>query len=77
MFSEPVDCQWSEWTISPCSTTCGKGKRKKIRIKIVEEKDGGVCNGQDVEKEFCNFLPWEALKECIGIHICKILKLFN
>ena len=61
----PVDCQWSEWTITPCSASCGKGYREKIRSKTVEEKDGGVCSGENVEKAYCNH------KECIGIYIVK------
>ena len=32
-----MDCKWSKWTISPCSATCGKGSREKVRTKIVEE----------------------------------------
>ena len=56
-----MDCKWSQWTISPCSATCGKASREKVRTKIVKEKDGGVCPGQDVEKDYCN------QKECTGI----------
>ena len=63
IFEVPVDCHWSGWTISPCSTTCGKGYREKIRTKIVAEKDGGVCNGEDVEEEYCN------QNKCLGIYI--------
>ena len=55
-----MDCQWSEWKISPCSATCGRGNRKKIRTKIVEDNNWGTCSGEDMETEYCN------LKECIG-----------
>ena len=65
-FPATVDCQWSEWTVAPCSETCGKGHRKKVRTKIVEENNGGICRGKDVEKEYCN------LKECLGIENSKI-----
>ena len=49
-----VDCQWSKWTASSCSATCGGGNMRKTRNKIIEEKDGGICTGNAVEDEECN-----------------------
>ena len=52
-----MDCVWSEWTLGPCSTTCGAGTQLKIRSKDVVEAHGGSCaNDGDAasEIESCN-----------------------
>ena len=38
-----------------CSVTCGGGKRRNTRMKIVEERDEGKCEGASVLQEECNF----------------------
>ena len=56
-----VNCQWSAWQIGPCSATCGDGTRRNTRLKIVDDKNGGECIGEDVEEQYCK-------KEyCLGI----------
>ena len=45
---------WSEWENGECSVTCGDGKLRRTRRKIVEEKNNGACTGSDVEDEECN-----------------------
>ena len=49
-----VDCEWGEWQVGQCSKTCAGGRRKKMRVKKVEEAFGGTCNGQFEEFEDCN-----------------------
>ena len=43
-----------------CSTLCGGGSRVKVRTKLVEEANGGSCNGNTTENEECN------VQECSG-----------
>ena len=48
-----IDCQWSEWMSQECSTSCGMGTRTKYRRKLVEESNGGTCNGPFSMIESC------------------------
>ena len=50
----PIDCVWSDWIVGDCSTLCGGGSRVKVRTKLVEEGNGGSCNGNTTENEECN-----------------------
>ena len=36
-----------------CSTTCGAGTRTNTRVKLVEEANGGTCDGEPTEIEEC------------------------
>ena len=49
-----VDCTWSEWQRGECSSSCGGGKRRNKRMKLVEERDGGICKGDPISEEECN-----------------------
>ena len=48
-----IDCEWGEWQIGDCSKTCGKGSRTRTRTKIVEEANGGKCEGGSTMQEPC------------------------
>ena len=48
-----MDCEWSDWTNSPCSKSCGGGQIIKKRRKIKEEIDT-TCNGEPMTIEDCN-----------------------
>ena len=52
-----IHCEWDEWTIGECSKTCGTGTRLNNRTKVVEEVNGGTCDGQPSEIEECNPEP--------------------
>ena len=54
------DCVWSGWQIGECSETCDEGIRTNTRVKIVEEKRNGTCQGIATVQERCN------LKKCPG-----------
>ena len=59
-----VNCKWNEWEIGDCSKTCGVGTRTNTRTKKVEEKNGGLCEGESTLSESCN------LQNCPGnIHV--------
>ena len=49
-----IDCEWGEWQIGDCSKTCGKGSRTRTRTKIVEEANGGKCEGGSTMQEPCD-----------------------
>ena len=50
-----VDCKWGAWRDpGACSKSCGGGTRSKIRVKLVEEKNGGQCIGKSIAFELCN-----------------------
>ena len=59
----PLNCQWTAWSITDCSATCGEGTRTKTRSIGVKEANGGKCYGKSTEKEPCN------LKKCIGKYL--------
>jgi len=50
----PVDCEWNEWVLGDCSTTCGNGTQINKRTKLQEELHGGVCVGEPMETLGCN-----------------------
>ena len=52
-----IHCEWDEWTIGECSKTCGTGTRINNRTKLVEEANGGTCDGQPSAIEECNPEP--------------------
>ena len=47
-------CIWGAWQDGDCSATCGGGNMLKTRTKILEEKNGGVCEGNDTMIGTCN-----------------------
>ena len=47
-------CIWGAWQDGVCSATCGGGNMLKTRTKILEEKNGGVCEGNDTMIGTCN-----------------------
>ena len=50
-----VDCQWNDWIVGVCSTTCGGGIRTNTRIERVSAAYGGeACNGLNSIHESCN-----------------------
>ena len=49
-----MNCQWGSWKTTPCSRSCGTGKRTKTRTKTVSEKFGGKCKGESSIEETCN-----------------------
>ena len=66
--SDPViDCEWNEWQIGGCTTSCGKGYRTKSRTKKVEEANGGTCDGESTVHELCNSDPCPCKKSKLSI----------
>ena len=53
VFILAVHCEWDEWILGECSATCGAGTRTNTRVKLVEESNGGTCDGQTIEIEEC------------------------
>ena len=51
----PTDCLWSEWSDwSPCSATCGeKAFRTRNRKVVIPARNGGSCQGKDLESWDC------------------------
>ena len=52
-----IHCEWDEWTIGECSKTCGTGTRLNTRTKLVNEANGGTCDGEPSEVDECNSQP--------------------
>ena len=52
-----IHCEWDEWVMGECSRTCGTGTQVNNRTKLVEEANGGTCNGQPSEIVECNTQP--------------------
>ena len=48
------NCEWSSWQEGQCDKTCGGGKRKVSRTKLVQERNGGYCYGRSYKIERCN-----------------------
>ena len=48
------DCLWGAWQDQDCSSTCGGGIGLKTRTKILEEQNGGICDGNDTMTSVCN-----------------------
>jgi len=49
----PVHCQWRSWEEGVCSSECGDGTRNDTRTKLVEEANGGTCDGKPIKTEHC------------------------
>ena len=53
-----IHCEWGEWVPGECSKECGTGTQENARDKLVEEANGGTCDGQRTETVDC------MIKEC-------------
>ena len=61
IFFDIVDCEWNEWIIGTCSSSCGGGTRTNTRSKNVSaEYEGDECEGTTSITESCN------VQECPG-----------
>ena len=61
LFYDIVDCEWNEWIIGTCSSSCGGGTRTNTRSKNVSaEYEGDECEGTTSITESCN------VQECPG-----------
>ena len=62
-----VDCEWDDWTIGNCSSSCGGGTRTNTRSKKVNAEHGGEeCDDVATSiEESCN------VQECPGHTIQK------
>ena len=49
-----TDCHWGSWQEGQCDKTCGEGLRRDDRNKLVEEQNGGSCDGLSYRIENCN-----------------------
>ena len=47
-------CIWSAWVDGDCSAICGGGTMLKTLTKILEEQNGGVCEGNNTMMRPCN-----------------------
>ena len=56
-----IHCEWDDWILGECSKTCGTGTRINNRTKLVEEANGGTCDGQPSAIEECNSEPCPGL----------------
>ena len=60
--------EWSNWANTPCSVTCGRGIRTKIRK--CEGGSNQSCNGPEALTEMCHeekcpiFSSWESWSDC-------------
>ena len=69
-----IHCKWDNWAIGTCitqteledGTHCGPGTRTNTRVKLVEESNGGTCDGKYEETLECMD------KECPGRKLSKI-----
>ena len=57
-----IDCQWDEWVYGECSKICGNGTRTNTRVKLIDEENGGTCDGNLTEIEECNTNSCPGLK---------------
>ena len=62
-----MDCEWSDWTNTECSKSCGGGRIIKKRRKIKEEVDT-TCNGEAMTFEDCNTAKCEDKYNHILLH---------
>ena len=63
--AEAIDCEWSKWEIGVCSSSCGGGIRTNTRKKILEELNGGKCDGTTTTQEGCNHHECPGTKQYI------------
>eukprot|EP00928_Gymnodinium_smaydae_P039824 TRINITY_DN27124_c0_g2_i1.p1 TRINITY_DN27124_c0_g2~~TRINITY_DN27124_c0_g2_i1.p1 ORF type:complete len:4551 (-),score=367.55 TRINITY_DN27124_c0_g2_i1:202-13791(-) len=61
----PINCEWFTWQAwHSCSTTCGKGKRLRLRDKNIEAKNGGrSCSGSKEQFQAC--AEWDCPIDCV------------
>ena len=53
-----MDCEWSEWSWTPCSKPCENGSRNGTRTILQEAlNDGAECEDKNVTTESCNQFP--------------------
>ena len=51
----PEPCKWAKWQEwDACSQSCGTGKKVRVRVKELKEKNGGLCKGSYREESVCN-----------------------
>ena len=61
LMHDVVDCEWDDWTIGNCSSSCGGGTRTNTRSKKINAKHGGKeCDEPTSIDESCN------VQECPG-----------
>ena len=61
LFYAIVHCEWDDWIIGACSSSCGGGFRTNTRSKTVSaEHEGDECEGVTSITESCN------IQECPG-----------
>ena len=49
------DCQWSDWSSTDCSKTCGGGVRTLTRTVLSNATGSGLsCSGPDYQQVHCN-----------------------
>lgn len=49
----PIHCEWEDWELGECSEDCGPGTQTNTRTKLVEEANGGTCDGKPTEIVEC------------------------
>lgn len=51
-------CSWTNFTVSPCSSTCNTGFQLLTRQCLTTDGEAcGTCDGSDVVSEVCTELP--------------------
>ena len=56
-----VHCEWTDWNVGDCSTSCGNGTRTNNRTTKISAAHGGKeCEGSHHAEEICH------VKECPG-----------
>ena len=65
-----VDCKWSPWSESQCSTTCGTSSKTKTRTILVNASNGGrPCNGSSMIIEKCKVPICPGKIYCTNIYV--------
>ena len=58
-----VVCEWGDWVAEgDCSVTCGTGEQNYTRTKLIEEANGGICEGESFNVTSCLVI------ECPGMY---------